>query len=46
MAYVYGDKDSMKVEPDYIHKRHESLHSSTANEETSVEAPAEEGGEQ
>ena len=46
MAYVYGDKDSMKVEPDYIHKRHESLHSSTANEETPAEAPAEEGGEQ
>ena len=52
MAYVYGDEDSMKVEPEYIHKRHESLRSSSAKEEEpAVEAPveeepAEDGGEQ
>lgn len=47
MAYVYGDEDSMKVEPEYIHKRHESLRSTSAKEEAPAEeVPAEEGGEQ
>lgn len=41
-AFIYGDEESMKVEPDYIHKRHESLRSSSGKDETS----AEEGGEQ
>jgi ribosomal protein S24E len=41
-AFIYGDEDSMKVEPDYIHKRHESLRSSSGKDEAS----AEEGGEQ
>ena len=25
LAYIYGDEDSMKVEPKYIHKRHEDF---------------------
>ena len=41
-AFIYGDEDSMKVEPDYIHKRHESLRSSSGKDEASTE----EGGEQ
>ena len=57
MAYIYGDSDSMKVEPEYIHKRHESMWSSSAKpaaeEAPAEQAPAEEeskesedGGEQ
>lgn len=34
MAFIYGDEESMKVEPEYIHKRHESFRSSSAKEET------------
>tara|TARA_B110000444_G_C18816008_1_gene585165 strand:+ start:262 stop:588 length:327 start_codon:yes stop_codon:yes gene_type:complete len=30
MAYIYGDEESMTVEPDYIHKRHASLRSASA----------------
>ena len=57
MAYIYGDEDSMKVEPDYIFKRHESLRKAStkaeapakeapAEEAPAEEAPAEDGGEQ
>ncbi len=45
MAYIYGDLDSMKVEPEYIHKRHEIMRSSSAKpaeEAPAEEAPAEE----
>ena len=38
MAFIYGDEESMKVEPEYIHKRHESFRSSSAKEETPVKA--------
>ena len=34
MAFIYGDEESMKVEPEYIHKRHESFRSSSAKEAT------------
>ena len=46
LAFIYGTKEAMSVEPGYIHKRHESLRSSagSASEETS-EAPSE-GGEE
>ena len=52
MAYIYGDEDSMKVEPDYIFKRHESLRKAStkaeapAEETPAEEATAEDGGEQ
>ena len=57
MAFIYADEESMKVEPEYIHKRHESFRSSSAKEESvaSEESPAseesaesddEDGGEQ
>ena len=38
MAFIYGDEESMKVEPEYIHKRHESFRSSSAKEETPAKA--------
>ena len=40
LAYIYGDEDSMKVEPKYIHKRHEELRAASA-EPTAPEEPAE-----
>ena len=43
MAFIYGDSESMSVEPEFIHKRHEQFRSSKASEEG---APAEEGGDQ
>tara|TARA_Y100000768_G_C23736442_1_gene567341 strand:- start:171 stop:539 length:369 start_codon:yes stop_codon:yes gene_type:complete len=56
LAFIYGDVDSMKVEPEFIHKRHEQFRSSSeasakeeapAKEESPVEdAPAEEGGDE
>lgn len=58
MAFIYGDEESMKVEPEYIHKRHESFRSTSAKEETpakaevpqeteeSAESNEEDGGEQ
>jgi len=30
MALIYGDAESMRVEPEYIHKRHESFRSASA----------------
>ena len=32
MAYIYGDQESMAVEPSYIHKRHEQLWTAKAPE--------------
>lgn len=31
LAFIYGSKEAMSVEPGYIHKRHESLRSSSAS---------------
>ena len=39
-AYIYASQEAMAVEPDYIHKRHESLRT-TAASEAPAEAPAE-----
>ena len=55
MAFIYGDEESMKVEPEYIHKRHESFRSSSSKAEEPAEstepteteeAADEDGGEQ
>jgi ribosomal protein S24E len=35
-ALIYGDSESMRVEPEYIHKRHETFRS----ESSKIEAPA------
>ena len=43
LAYIYEDKESMKVEPEYIHKRHQALRAAKeepAAEEPSAEEPA------
>ena len=45
MAFIYADEVAMKVEPDFIHKRHEQFRSST-EAPAKEEAPAEEGGEE
>ena len=42
-AYVYANAEAMSVEPTYIHKRHEDLHSAPAEPE--AEANDDEGGE-
>ena len=42
-AYVYANAEAMSVEPAYIHKRHEDLHSASAEPE--AEANEDEGGE-
>ncbi len=41
LAYIYDNEESMKVEPKYIHKRHEGFRS-TAEKPAAEEAPAEE----
>ena len=54
MAYIYGDAESMKVEPVYIHKRHEELRAAkeepaakeAAPEQEAVEEEAGEGGDE
>jgi len=53
LAYIYGDADSMKVEPEYIHKRHESFRAGSeepaaekAEEPAAEEPAAEEGGDE
>ena len=54
MAYIYGDAESMKVEPVYIHKRHEELRATkeepateeAAPEQEVVEEDGEEGGDE
>ena len=46
LAYIYGDAESMKVEPEYIHKRHEVFRADKAEpdaekaEEPAPEEPA------
>ena len=48
LAYIYGDADSMKVEPEYIHKRHETFRAGNDEpaaekaEDSAAEEPAEE----
>ncbi len=42
LALIYGDEESIKVEPKYVHSRFEELRSSSAVEEPAEEAPAEE----
>jgi ribosomal protein S24E len=54
LAYIYENEESMKVEPEYIHKRHEPLRAAKAEpaaEEPAAEEPAaeestEEGGDE
>ena len=56
LAYIYENEESMKVEPKYIHKRHEALRAAkeeapteepAAEEEAPAEEPAaEEGGDE
>lgn len=52
MAYIYENEESMKVEPEYIHKRHEALRAAkdepAAEEEPAAqeEALADEGGDE
>ena len=48
LAYIYGDADSMKVEPEYIHKRHESFRAGSEEPaaEKAEESVAEEGGDE
>lgn len=52
LAYIYENEESMKVEPEYIHKRHEALRAAkdepTAEEEPAAEeeAPAEESADE
>ena len=54
LAYIYDNEESMKVEPEYIHKRHEQFRAAkdepaaaeeTAPEESTEEA-ADEGGDE
>jgi len=43
MAFIYSDSDSMKVEPNFIHKRHEQFRStSSAPAKKEEAAPAKE----
>ena len=46
MAFIYGDEESMKVEPEYIHKRHESFRSSSAKEEAQAKSEEPEAPEE
>ena len=48
LAYIYGDADSMKVEPEYIHKRHEVFRAAKADPaaEKAEEPASEEGGDE
>ena len=53
LAYIYGDAESMKVEPQYIHKRHEVFRAGNAEpaaekaeEPAAEEAAPEEGGDE
>lgn len=39
MAFIYADEESLAVEPEFIHKRHEAFRSSSASTE-------EEGGDE
>ena len=43
LAYIYSSQEAMAVEPSYIHKRHESLRSGSANGGENAES---EGGDE
>ena len=47
-AYIYASQEAMAVEPDYIHKRHDSLRSTAASEAPAQaeEAAESEGGDE
>ena len=45
LAYIYGSAEAMAVEPEYIHKRHEDMRSSSPAPEV-PEEPAEEAAEE
>jgi len=40
MAFIYSDSDSMTVEPEFIHKRHEQFRSTSSAAAKKEEAPA------
>jgi ribosomal protein S24E len=42
LAFIYSSEDAMKVEPDYIFKRHESLRTGSSSTKKAVEAKVEE----
>jgi len=49
LAYIYGDADSMKVEPEYIHKRHETFRAGNDEpvaEKAEEESESDEGGDE
>ncbi|MCH2648848.1 MAG: hypothetical protein MKZ57_03430 [Candidatus Poseidoniaceae archaeon] len=47
LAYIYDNEESMKVEPKYIHQRHEGFRSSAEKPAAAEEAaPAEEPAEE
>ena len=47
LAYIYDNEESMKVEPKYIHQRHEAFRSSAEKPAAAEEAaPAEEPAEE
>ena len=54
LAYIYDNEESMKVEPEYIHKRHERFRAAKdepaaaeeAAPEESTEEAADEGGDE
>ena len=41
MAFIYSDSDSMTVEPEFIHKRHEQFRSTSSAPAKKEAAPAE-----
>jgi len=47
VAYIYDSEEAMKVEPSYVHKRHEVFRTPEPEPEAAVEqAPAEEAGDE
>ena len=40
MAFIYSDSDSMTVEPEFIHKKHEQFRSTSSAPAKKEEAPA------
>jgi ribosomal protein S24E len=49
LAFIYGDEESMKVEPEFIHKRHEQFRSAPkapAKEAAPAEEAHAEGGDE
>jgi len=45
VAYIYDSEEAMKVEPSYIHKRHEVFRASEPEPEAEVEQTPAESGE-